>query len=155
MSLWVDELVSWWVDEFVSWWVDELVSWWVGELMSWWVGELVSWWVCELMSWWVDELVSWWVGELGSRCVRELLVFHEFIRRWVDLPYTSYMGGVLILCWHHRDNKLLSIYWNMISQDVFNECTSWWAYPFFHLFTFITLSPFHLFTFSPFHLFHL
>ena len=31
--------------------------------------------------------------------------------------YTSYMRGVFILCWHHKDNKLLSIYRNIKSQD--------------------------------------
>ena len=133
LSFWVYELVSWWVGELMSWWVGELMRWWVGEFLSFWVFELMSWlvdelmslWVYELMSWWVGELMSWWVGELVSWCVRELLGFHEFIRQWVDLPCTSYMGGVLILCWHHRDNRLLSIYWNIISQDAFNECTSW------------------------------
>ena len=125
VSLWVSELVSWCVGGFMSWCVDEFMSRWVDEFMSWWVGELMSWWVDVLVSLWVGEFMSWWVYELVSWWVRELLGFHEFIRQWVDLPCTLYMGGVLILCWHHRDNKLLSIYWNIISQDVFNECTSW------------------------------
>jgi len=31
--------------------------------------------------------------------------FREFIGWWVDLPCTSYMGGVLTLWCHHEDNK--------------------------------------------------
>ena len=119
------KLMSWWVGEFMSWWVGELMSWWVYVLVSLCVGEFMCWWVYELVSLWVGEFMSWWVVELMNWCVRELLGFHEFIRQWVDLLCTLYMGGVLILYWHHRDNKPLSIYWNIISQDVFNECTSW------------------------------
>ena len=30
---------------------------------------------------------------------------------------TSYMRGVFILCWHHKDKKLLSIYRNIKSHN--------------------------------------
>lgn len=32
---------------------------------------------------------------------------------------TSYLKGVFILCWHHKDNKLLSSYRKIKSQDDF------------------------------------
>ena len=88
--------------------------------MSLWVDELVS---LELVSWWVDKLTGSWVCKLMSRRIRELLGFHEFIRQWVDLYCTLYMRGVFILCWYHKDNKFLSIYRNIKSQDDFALCS--------------------------------
>ena len=87
--------------------------------MSWWVDEFASWWVCELMSLRVDELMSWWVGEIVSWCIRELLVFREFTSKQVDLFCTPYMREASILCWQHKNNKPLSIYRNIKSQDGF------------------------------------
>ena len=74
------------------------------------------------MSLWVYEFVSLWVCvfrgcELMSWCIWELLAFREFISQWIDLSYTSHTRGVFILCWHHKDNKLLSIYRKIKSQD--------------------------------------
>ena len=64
--------------------------------------------------------MSWWVGKFVSWCIREQLGFHEFISQRAVLPCTSYMRGVFILCWHHKDNKLLSICRNIKSQDKLN-----------------------------------
>ncbi len=41
---------------------------------------------------------------------RELLGFRKLTNLYVDLSCTSYMRGVFILCWHHEDNRLRSIY---------------------------------------------
>ena len=63
---------------------------------------------------WVDVLVffeflSWWVNKLMS---------------WLaDLSCTSCVRRAFILCWHHRENKLLLIYRNIKSQDYFKEWT--------------------------------
>jgi len=65
----------------------------------------------ELMSLWVSQFVSW--------CVRELLVFREFISRWFDLFCTSCLRRVFVLCWHHRENKRLLMDRNIKSQDDF------------------------------------
>ena len=65
------------------------------------------------------ELVGFRVCHLMSYCIRKLLGFREFISPRIDLFCTLYLGGVFILCWHHKDNKLLSIYRNIKSQDGF------------------------------------
>ena len=63
------------------------------------------------MCLWVFQFVSW--------CVRELLVFREFISRWFGLFCTSCLRMVFVLCWHHRENKRLLMYRNIKSQDDF------------------------------------
>ena len=95
----------------------------------------------EWMCLWVFQFVSW--------CVRELLVFREFISRWFDLSCTSCMRRVFILCWHHRENKRLLMYRNIKSQDDFSfwvfeflsfwvsKFLSWWV---FELVRFLVLS---------------
>ena len=103
--------LSFWVDEILGWWDFGLMRFWVGELLNLWVFEFVSFCVLsfELMSWRVDELM--YSGVVG---------FRKSIRQWVDLSSTSYMRGVFVLCWHHKDNKLHSIYRNIKSQDGLN-----------------------------------
>ena len=66
--------------------------------------------------------MSFRVCHLMSCCIWKLLGFREFISPWIDLSCTLYLGGVFILCWHHKDNKLLSIYRNIKSQDGFALC---------------------------------
>ena len=117
MGLWIEEvckLVRVWVYKFLSRWVCELRS-----FVSWWGFEVVSFWVDKFMRVWVGEFVSSGISKLRGLCIRELLGFHEFIGQWADLCCTSYVSGVFILCWHHKDKKLLSIYWKFKSQDYF------------------------------------
>ena len=111
--------LSFWVDEILGWWDFGLMRFWVGELLNLWIFEFVSFCVLsfELMSWRVDELMSWRVDELMYSGV---VGFRKSIRQWVDLSSTSYMRGVFVLCWHHKDNKLHSIYRNIKSQDGLN-----------------------------------
>ena len=121
MSLWVDEvckLVRFWVYKFLSRSVCELMR-----FVSWWVFEFISFWVDRIIRFWVGKFVSWGVSKLMSWCIRELLGFREFIGQWADLSRPSYVSGVFILCWHHKDKKLLSIYRKIKSRDYFIGCT--------------------------------
>ena len=52
-----------------------------------------------------------------SWCIRELLVFREFISKRADLFCTPYISGVSVLCWQHN-NKPLSIYRNIKVKTV-------------------------------------
>ena len=70
------------------------------------------------------ERMSLWVFQFASWCVRELLVFCEYISRWFDLFCTSCMRRVFILCWHRRENKRLLMYRNIKSQEDF----SFWVF---------------------------
>ena len=54
-----------------------------------------------------------------SWCIRELLVFREFISKRVVLFCTPYIREASILCWQHKNNKPHSIYRNIKSQDGF------------------------------------
>ena len=47
----------------------------------------------------------------------KLLFFREFVSQWVDLYYPLYAPGVFFLCGQHKDNKLLSNYTTIKSQD--------------------------------------
>ena len=47
----------------------------------------------------------------------ELLFFREFVSQWVDLYYPLYAPGGFVLCGQHKDNKLLSNYTTIKSQD--------------------------------------
>ena len=117
MGLWVEEvcrLVRVWGYKFLSRSVCEL-----RRFVSWWGYESVSFWVDKFMRVWVGKFVSWGVCEFFSWCIRELLDFREFIGQWVDLSRPSYVSGVFILCWHHKDKKFLSIYRKIKSRDGF------------------------------------
>ena len=92
--------------------------------MSWCVFELMRLWFLELMSilsLWFFVFVSLWVSEFVSWCLLDLLGFREFIGQWADLPHPSYVSGVFILSWHHKDKKLLSIYRKIKSRDGFDN----------------------------------
>ena len=119
MSLWVDKVCKlgrFWVYKFVSRSVFELRS-----FVSWWGYEGVSFLVDKFMRVWVGKFVGWEVSEFFSWCIRELLGFREFIGQWADLPHPSYVSGVFILSWHHKDKKLLSIYRKIKSRDGFDN----------------------------------
>jgi len=47
----------------------------------------------------------------------KLLFFREFISQWVDLYHPLYAPGGFVLCGQHKDNKLLSNYTTIKSQD--------------------------------------
>ena len=79
--------------------------------LSFWVGGFVSRWVLRR---WVCEFISFWVCEL----MYSLVVGFS----WVYKPMsTSYVRGVLILTYfsHQKDDKHLSIYRKIKSQDGF------------------------------------
>ena len=144
MGLWVEEvcrLVRVWGYKFLSRWICELmrfVSWRGCELISflsrsvfelrsfvnWWGYEVVSSWVDKFMRVWVGKFINWGVSKLMGCRIQELLGFREFIGQWVDLSHSSYVSGVFILCWHHKDKKLLSIYRKIKSRDYFIVCTT-------------------------------
>jgi len=44
-----------------------------------------------------------------NRFLRDLLGFREFISQRVCCPALRAWRGVFILCWHHKDNQLLSM----------------------------------------------
>ena len=96
----------------MSLWLDEVVSWQVGVIFVFWVGVFLSRrvegvWGCELTNWWVDELVGFWTDELIQSGVVGFSGVYKPVNWFVS---TLHVKGVFILCWHHKDNKLLSIY---------------------------------------------
>ena len=97
--------MNYWVDGWVSLWVWGLI--WIYKLVIGWVCELI--WVCMLMSWWVEVLMSFWVDKFVSWCFLSWQVW-ELTCRWLICPAHRIWLGVFILCWHHKDGKLFSIY---------------------------------------------
>ena len=103
-------LVCWQVNVLMSWWACKFVRWWICAFVGLCVFELMSWWACKFVSWWFFEFMSWWARKLMCWCIRDLLVFlRVYQASELIWPALRHKSVVFILCWHHKDNKLLSI----------------------------------------------